>query len=67
MKKLFIYLSIVLLGCEPSIKKTKDIGQYNGLKINVVEIDSCEYLMFCDDIRTSTHKGNCKYCKSKTK
>ena len=31
--------------------------------IEIVEIDSCEYILLMTDFHLSlTHKGNCKYC-----
>lgn len=67
MKRLIVLLMFTLLGC--GIKenaslptRTKDYVYIAGFNyaISIVEIDSCEYITFDSDVRTLTHKGNCK-------
>lgn len=44
-----------------------------GNTYNIVEIDSCEYLVkhsnthFGHDVISITHKGNCKYCRERNR
>lgn len=44
-----------------------------GKIYNVVEIDSCEYLVkhsntyYGHDVISITHKGNCKYCRERNR
>lgn len=55
----------------------KKVTSNFGKTYNVVEIDSCEYLvkhtLFTDehgikrDIISITHKGNCKYCRERNR
>lgn len=83
MKKIiFILLTILLCGCaqENGIKKPMTIKQVSSnynTTYNVVEIDTCEYLVKHNpimdkheikrDIISITHKGNCKYCQERNR
>ena len=65
---LYLVLALVLcVGCNmpTEVEYTKSKEQ-NYL---VIEIDSCEYLMFSNRPVSAdmaiTHKGNCKYCKER--
>ena len=63
MKKLVILWVLALFGCNESNVKTENTGYYVGEFVNelqVVEIDSCQYL-FGDwgNATILTHKGNC--------
>ncbi len=68
MKKLLVLLCLTSVGCFTQdenasvIKSTKDVVYIGGINYNVsvIEIDSCEYITLDSDIRTFTHKGNCK-------
>ena len=67
MKKLLAILSLSLVACTQDEKasvtrSTKDVVYVGGINYNVsvIEIDSCEYITLGSDIRTFTHKGNCK-------
>lgn len=73
MNKLIIAICLIIVsGCgenkdvESSIT-SKNVLSY-GAEINIVDIDSCEYIVttyFQKGVNT-IHKGNCKYClKSK--
>lgn len=81
-KTIFILLTILLCGCVPEngIKKpkaTKQVSSNYNTTYNVVEIDSCEYLVKHNsiidkreikrDIISITHKGNCKYCQERNR
>jgi hypothetical protein len=67
MKKLLVLLCLASVGCTQDenasvITLTKDVVYIAGINYNVsvIEIDSCEYITLGSDIRTLTHKGNCK-------
>lgn len=63
MKYLFIILFSLLIGCENSNFPSKSKFEYANnylYKIQIMEIDGCEYLVY--DYKNITHKGNCKYC-----
>jgi hypothetical protein len=67
MKKLLVVLCLASVGCTQDenasvITLTKDVVYIAGINYNVsvIEIDSCEYITLGSDIRTLTHKGNCK-------
>jgi hypothetical protein len=67
MKKLLVVLCLASIGCTQDenasvIKSTKDVVYIDGInyRISVIEIDSCEYITLDSDVRTFTHKGNCK-------
>lgn len=60
-------MALLLMSCDNrSIART---DKYSTLEYDVIEIDSCEYIMvqsrtYYGYIITSIgHKGNCKYCK----
>ena len=67
MKKLLVLLCLASVGCTQDenasvLTSTKDVVYIGGINYNVsvIEIDSCEYITLDKDIRTFTHKGNCK-------
>jgi hypothetical protein len=67
MKKLLVILCLASIGCTQNenasvIKSTKDVVYIGGINYNVsvIEVDSCEYITLDSDVRTFTHKGNCK-------
>lgn len=73
MKSKFIVISVVvalllLTRCETPAGNREDKDGYS-----IVVIDSCEYIEVSYAIGTQggyyslTHKGNCKYCKSRNK
>lgn len=69
MKKLFIAIIMVcsLSSCfnnEPDELYDKVISVSTNRTIQIVEIDSCEYIYMRRFSSISlVHKGNCKYCK----
>lgn len=65
--KYYLLLTIILLSCESTVKTTRLNDRLNGFGFSVMIIDSCEYICTENDIRTLTHKGNCKYCKQRAK
>ena len=68
MKKLLI-IPILLLSCAESNvekKKTQYIIQEGWSGLEVVTVDSCEYLFGpWGNAAVLTHKGNCKFCKNR--
>lgn len=60
-------MALLLMSCGQKARTEKD----STLEYDVIEIDSCEYIMvqsrtYYGNIVTSiSHKGNCKYCKEK--
>ena len=85
MKKLLLLIIAIftLFGCVEnsqrniSKKKCNKVTSNFGVTYNVIEVDSCEYLvkhtLFTDehererDIISITHKGNCKYCQKRNR
>ena len=58
-----------IVGCvDPNVKQTTTdyIINNSGAKIQIIEIDSCEYLFYRSGHQAAmAHKGNCKYCKKR--
>jgi hypothetical protein len=71
MEKLLVISLLAIVGCtEPSKvnidrKETTYMLENNTTPLEIVIIDSCEYL-YGDWERATvlTHKGNCKHCKN---
>ncbi len=65
---LYTLLAVVILqSCKSRtnipVSETNYILTEMGGRVNVVIIDSCEYLFYEDGYRmVLTHKGNCKFC-----
>lgn len=78
MKNLLILIITIfaLCGCVVNIPR-QECKHVTSKTYNVVEIDSCEYLVKhkvvkCynqrkKDVISVTHKGNCKYCQKRNK
>lgn len=63
-----------LVGCnnEPIEYDRNDIGSKRstvyGFGLRIVEIDSCQYVLYVDDTRGAVgmaHHNNCKYCRER--
>lgn len=81
MKNLLILIIAIfaLCGCvensQVNIPKQecKKVTSNFGKTYNVIEIDSCEYLVkhsntyYGHDVISITHKGNCKYCRERNR
>lgn len=75
MKKLLILSLIVLVSCdmesyEKEQRRQQDsinaLPTINGWQAHVEEFDSCEYVVSGPGTyQMMSHKGNCKYCKSR--
>ena len=59
-----LLVAIIFCGCETTINK-KDTGlKYMGRPIEIMTIDSCEYVFVSNGPASwGSHKGNCKWCK----
>jgi len=68
-----LLIFFIFFGCEEVNTNKKNSGFVisTGAELQLVEIDSCEYLFGeWSDASVLTHKGNCKFCeerKPKTK
>lgn len=74
MKLKLCYISILIasvLICSCESPKTENDEQV--LEYDVIEIDSCEYIMVQSEtyswkkVTSIAHKGNCKYCLERRK
>ena len=61
-------MALLLMSCGETARTEK----YSTLEYDVIEIDSCEYIMASNPKRVAgrkvisiAHKGNCKYCKER--
>lgn len=61
-----LFVSVLICSCEsPKIENDEQVLEYD-----VIEIDSCEYIMVQSETYALTsiaHKGNCKYCQERRK
>lgn len=83
MKKILILIVVLCAMCsccgQPDtnvyheVEKTNDVYEVRrGLKLRVVVIDSCEYIIGSEYAPSQgygymSHKGNCKYCAERRK
>ena len=69
MKKILIIPILLLISCTESNvdkKKTKLVVIDTYSPVEIVVIDSCEYLFGpWGNATVLTHKGNCKFCKNR--
>lgn len=64
---LIIIASLMLTACNET-RKTKTIDNISGTAFDVIEVDSCEYIIGSAGYKGyMAHKGNCKYCEQRTK
>lgn len=61
-------MALLLMSCGETARTEKD----STLEYDVIEIDSCEYIMASNPklvagrkVTSIAHKGNCKYCKER--
>jgi cellobiose-specific phosphotransferase system component IIB len=64
---LILFATVIFYGCQTTIPTQPIKDVYNGNNIRVATIDSCEYLFVNMDVRSITHKGNCKFCAERNK
>ena len=64
---LSIFALLMLTACNET-RKTKTIDNVSGTAFDVIEVDSCEYLIGSAVYKGyMAHKGNCKYCEQRKK
>ena len=64
---IFIVSLLTLTACNET-GKTKTIDNVSGTAFDVIEVDSCEYIIGSFGYRGyMAHKGNCKYCEQRMK
>jgi len=57
----------ILFSCT-STNKTRTVESIDGTAFDVIEVDSCEYLIAYEGYKGfMAHKGNCKYCEKRKK
>ena len=62
---LFIFTLLTLTACNET-RKTKTIDNVSGTAFDVIEVDSCEYIIGSAGYKGyMAHKGNCKYCEQR--
>lgn len=62
---LFIVVLLTLTACNES-RKTQTIENIGNTNFDVIEIDSCEYVIGSFGYKGyMAHKGNCKYCEQR--
>lgn len=62
---LFIFALLMLTACNET-RKTKTIDNVSGTAFDVIEVDSCEYIIGSAGYKGyMAHKGNCKYCEQR--
>lgn len=60
-------MALLLMSCGETARTEKD----STLEYDVIEIDSCEYIIVLSEtyawknVISISHKGNCKYCKER--
>jgi|LakMenE01Jun11ns_1017448.scaffolds.fasta_scaffold9958207_2 hypothetical protein len=62
-----LLVAVIFCGCDTTVRKNLTGEKYFGSDIEVLVVDSCEYLIFASGTRSVTHKGNCKYCAERSK
>ena len=69
MKKLiFLATFFVIISCENNVsRKILPNIKASGCEVEVIELDSCEYIQSLYSAQTRCHKGNCKYCQERMK
>ena len=61
-------MMLFLISCETEKMTPETVLKNSGYKITILEYDSCEYLVVGNAYqKTITHKGNCKFCKTRKK
>ena len=54
---------IVACFCHSTTRRTRTIENVGGTTFDVIEVDSCEYIIGNAGYKGyMAHKGNCKYC-----
>lgn len=61
-----LLVAVIFCGCDTTVRTNPTGERYFGNDIEVLVVDSCEYLIIGSDKRSVTHKGNCKYCAERS-
>lgn len=65
-KAILIIIAALMLTACSEIRKTKTIDNVSGTAFDVIEVDSCEYIIGSAGYKGyMAHKGNCKYCEQR--
>jgi len=68
MKTFLIIVAVLMLAACDRIIKTRTVESIGGTTFDVIEVDSCEYLVATRGYQGyMAHKGNCKYCEQRRK
>jgi len=58
-----VFLFSIIFFINSCVNKKENNLKFENRELNIVTIDSCEYLYFSNgNASWCTHKGNCKYC-----
>ena len=64
-----VLLLAIFSGCETPQNKIKVTGDRVTNRIEILTIDSCEYIKYDSNypsfVNALVHKGNCKFCKQR--
>ena len=67
-KAILIIIALLMLTACNETRKTKTIDNVSGTAFDVIEVDSCEYVIGSFGYKGyMAHKGNCKYCEQRRK
>ena len=68
MKKFLIIVAVLMLTACNETTKTRTTENIDGTTFDVIEVDSCEYLVATRGYHGyMALKGNCKYCEQRRK
>jgi outer membrane biogenesis lipoprotein LolB len=68
MKTFLTIVAVLMLTACNGTTKTRTIESIDGTAFDVIEVDSCEYLVTTRGYQGyMAHKGNCKYCEQRRK
>lgn len=68
MKTFLTIVAVLMLTACNGTTKTRTTENIDGTTFDVIEVDSCEYLVATRGYHGyMAHKGNCKYCEQRRK
>jgi hypothetical protein len=68
MKTFLTIVAVLILTACKGTRATRTIENIGGTTFDVIEVDSCEYLVSTRGYHGyMAHKGNCKYCEQRRK
>lgn len=65
MKIKVYYLLLALMALLMSCGSAQRTETDSILEYEIIEIDSCEYILIQSNTKSIAHKGNCKYCEGR--